>query len=306
MALYLGIDGGGSKTDCAVGDERALLGRGSAGSSKLQRVGEERALAELKSAVEEACKAAGVTPAEISSTCIGIAGGARQEIAETLRRMLAGAVGGTIEVVGDMVIAHEAAFGDGPGVVVIAGTGSIAYGRNERGETARAGGWGPVVSDEGSGDWIGKQAVAAAMRAHDSGGNTYLTTTVMNTWHLATRDDLSRAANSYPPPNFAELLPQVIRAAEAGDTVARELLVRAGQELAKLARMVVRRLWPGPREIKVAMAGGVFRNAAMVRDSFRLSLAAERADAAVIENIVEPVLGALALARKGAGATTTG
>ncbi len=302
MPLCLGIDGGGTKTECAVGDERSILGRATGESAKVQRVGEENARQALRSVIGQACAAAGIEAKAIQSTCIGIAGAAREPIAEFVRRTIGEVVPGVVEVVGDMAIALEAAFEGGPGVVVIAGTGSIAYGRNERGETARAGGWGPVVSDEGSGDWIGKQAVAAAMRAHDGGRMTQLLPTVMNTWHIATRSDLFLMANAYPPPDFAGLVPAVIANAEAGDLLAREVLANAGTELAKLAGTVIRRLWPGPCAVKVAMVGGVFRNVAPVRESFRKALLSLRPDAALAEGIVDPVLGALALARKAVAA----
>ena len=105
---------------------------------------------------------------EISRVCVGLAGAARPEISELVRGMVSETLSGEIKpaeikIVGDMVIALEAAFGSGPGVIVIAGTGSIAYGRNSKGQTARAGGWGFAISDEGSGHWIGRTAVAAAL-----------------------------------------------------------------------------------------------------------------------------------------------
>jgi N-acetylglucosamine kinase-like BadF-type ATPase len=197
-----------------------------------------------------------------------------------------------------MHVALEAAFPGAPGVAVIAGTGSIAYGRNERGETARAGGWGSAISDEGSGEWIGRSAVAAALRAYDSGQNTALIGCILSSWRLATRDDVARVANASPPPEYATLLPQILATAEAGDGSARDVLLQAGTELAQLAKIVVRRLWPGGQGAQVALAGGVFRNSELVRRVFANSLRAERPQAEIIED-VDPVAGALALARRG-------
>ena len=150
MAYYLGIDGGGSKTRCAVGDESSLLATVSVGPSNITRVGEARARESLHQAIREACAGAGIEPAQLRRACIGAAGAGREEIANVVRGIVAEVIPGKIEIVGDMQIALEAAFGTGPGVIVIAGTGSIAYGRDADGRTARAGGWGFAVSYEGS------------------------------------------------------------------------------------------------------------------------------------------------------------
>jgi N-acetylglucosamine kinase-like BadF-type ATPase len=227
-----------------------------------------------------------------------MAGASRSEVIESVRALVAEIVPGEIQVVGDMHVALEAAFSGAPGVVVIAGTGSIAYGRNERGETARAGGWGSAISDEGSGEWIGRSAVAAALRAYDSGQSSALIACILNSWHLATRDDVARVASAWPSPEYATLLPQILVTAEAGDGAARDVLLQAGTELAQLAKVVTRRLWPGAPSARVALAGGVFHNSELVRRVFANSLRAERPLAEIIED-VDPALGALALARRG-------
>lgn len=298
MPWFLGIDGGGSKTTCLLGDERGLLSSATAAGSNPIRVGEERSRHALHAAIAQACAAAKIQPAQITRTCIGLAGAARPQIEKQVRAILAEVVGGEIEVAGDMVIALEAAFRGAPGLVVIAGTGSIAYGRNERGETARAGGWGFAISDEGSGHWIGRAAVAAAMRAHDLGANSLLVSSIMNTWHLGSRDDVVRAANAIPAPDFAELFPQVLAAAASGDSRANEILTHAATELAQLARIVADRLWRGQQAFRVAMAGGVFQNAALVRQIFSNSLRSLHPQAEIDAKVVEPAQGALWLARK--------
>jgi N-acetylglucosamine kinase-like BadF-type ATPase len=227
-----------------------------------------------------------------------MAGAARPQIEKQVRGVLSDLVGGEIAVVGDMVIALEAAFRGGSGLIVIAGTGSIAYGLNERGETARAGGWGFAISDEGSGHWIGRAAVAEAMRAHDLGENSVLISSIMNTWHLGSRDEVVRAANAIPPPDFAELLPQVLAAAASGDSRANEILTQAGTELAQLARIVAERLWRAQQPFRVALAGGVFQNSPLVRQVFSNSLRSLHPQAEIDAKVVEPAQGALWLARK--------
>src|SRR5262249_39446211 len=145
------------------------------------------------------------------------AGGSRQDATEEMRGIIGQIVQGRLSIVGDMVIAHRAAFTNKTGVIVIAGTGSIAYGQNERGEAARAGGWGPNISDEGSGNWIGQRAIAEALRAHDEGVSTKLVANVMEVWRMATREEIATIANASPPPEYSRLFPAVAVSAEQGD-----------------------------------------------------------------------------------------
>jgi len=299
VAIFLGIDGGGSKTSCVVGDETALLGSGIAAGSNLVRVGEEQAREAFAAAIRQACAVAKVTAAQIERTCVGVAGAARPEISEVVRRILRTLVAGEIEVVGDMVIALESAFGAGPGVVMIAGTGSIAYGRNSTGQTARAGGCGFAVSDEGSGHWIGRSAVAAALRAYDEGQSTVLLESLMKSWGVESREQMILVANASSPPDFPGLMRTVLSAAEAGDPTARMVLTQAGAELAALAKIVIRRLFAEAETVPVAMSGGVFRNCALVRQVFYNGLRSEYPDASLSANVIDPVKGALELARKG-------
>ena len=168
MSLYLGIDAGGTKTDCAISNGAELLGQATGASCKLARVGKDLARANLQDTMARAAESARVLSRDIQHVCIGMAGASLPEAVswaqETIREVIPEA---TIYAAGDHVIAHRAAFGTSHGVLVISGTGSIAFGRNQSAETARAGGWGPNVSDEGSAFWVGREAVAATLRAYD-------------------------------------------------------------------------------------------------------------------------------------------
>src|SRR5438067_2703249 len=302
MHFYLGIDGGGSKTDCLVGDDVRMLGRALGPSCKIQRVGEEQAHAALHTVITEACVAAEIEPARIERACIGIAGFSLTGIERKIRAIIGELIRGEIHVVGDNTIALQAACGGMPGVVVISGTGSIAYARNEQGREARAGGWGPAISDEGSGGWIGRRAVAQVMRAHDRGKNPPLLFSLIQKWKVTVAEDLVRIANEIPPPDFAALLPRVIEAFSSGDALACDILMEAGDELAKLASAVIRQLWADDgRNIRVGMAGGVFAHSAAVRRSFLNRLRAERPRVALNFAVAEPVYGAFELARNAAG-----
>jgi glucosamine kinase len=300
VGIFLGIDGGGSKTSCVVGDENSLLGTGTSSGSNVIRVGERQARESLGAAIRQACVTANIRPAQIERTCVGIAGGARPEISAAVRRLLSEFISGEIEVVGDMVIAMEAAFGVGPGVIVIAGTGSIAYGRNSKGETARAGGWGFAISDEGSGHWIGRAAVAASMRAYDEAGDAsagVLLKSIMKFWDASSLEQLVVAANAAP--DFAALLPAVLSAADAGDATARAVLTQAGVELAALAKIVIGKLVADAETVPVAVSGGVFCNCALVREVFYDRIRAEYPRVLRNANVADPAIGALELARKG-------
>jgi N-acetylglucosamine kinase-like BadF-type ATPase len=245
--------------------------------------------------------AAKVDPAQIVNACVGLSGAGRSEVRDLVARLMAEVVVGRLLVVGDIEIAMEAAFASGPGVITIAGTGSIAYGRDAQGRTARSGGWGLAISDEGSGQWVGRTAVGAVLSANDAGDDPALLPTVLRLWNLATLDDLVRYANASPPPDFSSLFPLVLAAADEGDQVARDVLSHAGRELAALAGNVLRRLFAGVGSVPVAVVGGVFRQSAVVREVFYNRVTSEFPHATVNPTVVEPALGALELARKAAG-----
>ena len=306
MAIYLGIDGGATKTTCAVGDGQSVLGMATAGGSNVIRLGEMRARAGLHEAVRQACAAASVEPAQIESACVGASGAGRAEVSDIVARIMAEIVPARVQVVGDTVIALQAAFGSGPGVVMVAGTGSIAYGRDERGQTTRAGGWGFAISDEGSGQWVGRTAVGTVLRAQENGENPALLGAIQRAWRLASLHELVGMANAAPPPDFSGLFPVVLSSADSGDPLARSVLTGAGRELADLTKRAIRRLFSGAGRVPVAMAGGVFRQSALVRQVFYNSLAAEFSHVTVNPTVVEPVLGALELARKPAAGKVAG
>ena len=306
MAIYLGIDGGGTQTTCLVADEHAVLGAATAGGSNITRLGEARVRDSLHTAVRAACAAAKLDPAQIESTCVGLSGAGRPEVRDVVARIMTEIIRGRVLVVGDIEIAMQAAFGGGPGVITIAGTGSIAYGRDLQGRIARSGGWGLAISDEGSGQWIGRAAVSAALGAKDAGADPQLLQPILELWKLTTLDDLVRYANASPPPDFSSLFPLVLAAADAGDPVAREVLGRAGRELAGLAGSVIRRLFAGLASVPVALVGGVFRQSAVVREVFYNKLTSELPQATVNLSVIEPARGALELAQKAAAGQRAG
>lgn len=293
MAIYLGIDGGGTKTTCWIGDENSVLGRGSTGGSNPLRVGAAIARTALITSIKSACADAHVHPDQIQYACVGLAGAARREVGAEVLNYLSGILKCPVEVVGDMVIALEAAVGGGPGVVVISGTGSIAYGRDQQGQTARAGGLGPTTSDEGSGYWIGRAAIAALQSADEAQGIA-LRDAVMK---VRGTESLAEVLSSGGP-DFSTLCPAVFLAGDMGDSIAIDILVRAGQELSRLAITVIEELFSDSSQIPVGMTGGVFRHSKIVRESFASSLRTAGPTTVLNNAVVEPVAGALNLARR--------
>jgi glucosamine kinase len=314
VAYYLGIDGGGSKTTCVVGDQSSVLATVTAGGSNITRVGEAGAREALHQAIRDACLGAKINPQQVLRACVGAAGAGRPEIAGTVREIVAEIVAGEVEVVGDMEIALAAAFGKRPGVIVIAGTGSIVFGRDAEGKVVRAGGWGFAISDEGSAHWIGLRAVRAVLRAADEVGDDLaerdstwpaarLFSELKTAWSVTSLPQLARTANANP--DFAVLFPAVLAAAEAGDSVARQIIADASRELAQLAGIVLRRLFSArllPAQhasaVPMAMAGGVFRHAAMIRELFYNEVRSANPDVVLNPEVVDPVHGALQMARK--------
>ena len=300
MPYYLGIDGGGTKTTCAVGDDLHLLATAVSGPTNIVRVGEFHARESLQQGAKSACAAAGITPQQIAATCVGGSGAGHPELAAMVKRILAEILPTPIEVVGDMQTALEAAYDTGPGVIVNAGTGSFAYGRNREGKTMRAGGFGFAIGDEGSAQWIGRSAVNFLLRASDRFDGipeTPLAKALFKAWGVSSLGDLSRAAYSVSPPNFAALSPAVFA---SDDDVAAQVLIAAGRELSTLAEVVIGRLFAKDHGVvvPVAMTGGVFRYAPQVREVFYNELRRIEPRAEINPQVVDPVEGALRMARR--------
>ena len=328
MTYYLGIDAGGTKTTCAVGDDNSVITTAIAGPGNIVRAGEAVARRSLHQAITQACTAAGISAQQVTSACIGAAGAASDEIVAMIRRIAAEILTAKVTVTGDMQIALEAAFPSAPGIIVIAGTGSIAYGRDANGNAARAGGWGFAVSDEGSAHWIGRNALAAFFRAYDlaqdawelgpegeaslaektsnrAAGRPPFFSALQEIWKVHSIEGLVRTVNATPPPNFSELLPSIVACAEVGDELCREVLARAGRELAQPAAVIIPRLFPDApcdaalrAPVPVAMVGSVFRHSGLVRESFYNEIKKLDQRCSVVANVVDPVEGALRLARR--------
>ncbi len=307
MGIFVAIDAGGTKTQCLIADQTRVLGRAATGTVKLMRVPEPEATARLQSMLAASAASAGVSLGQVERTCFGLAGVSSPAVQAWARQAVAAVVPGELILCGDEEIALDAAFPGGAGILVIAGTGSNAIGRARSGELFGAGGWGPVLGDEGSGYWIGLEAIRAALRAQDrSGAPTRLLGEIERHWGLGSVAELVAMGNQRDAgaPDFAELAPVVARCAEQGDELAGGILLRAGEELAELVALVYRKMHASAAadrvaEIGVAFTGSVLAQIAPVRRAMGSRLAALVPAARVHETAVDPLDGALWRARHG-------
>jgi N-acetylglucosamine kinase-like BadF-type ATPase len=304
MRYFLGVDGGASKTAALVTDEAGKsLGTCIAGPSNHLRVGIETAARNIERAVNKALVAADVASREIVWTYCGIAGADhpahRQEIVDSLEIFFPR---GNFTVDNDARIALTGAIGFGAGVVVISGTGSVAFGRNEAGEEARAGGWGPIIGDEGSGYFIARTGLSAILRAFDGRSKpTLMTEMLRNECHLEPRD-LPRAiyAQTTHADDVARYAKLVFDAADAGDGVARSILDLAAQQLAIAVLAVARRLNIADNDFPVAYVGGVFNAGEVLLAPLRAAITAEAPRATLQPPMRTPVEGAAQMAIRAA------
>jgi N-acetylglucosamine kinase-like BadF-type ATPase len=294
----LGIDAGGTKTVCLLANDRGeVIAEARGSGANLQVMGELGVEKVLHRVMEETLGDRDINPEAI---CLGIAGVDRPRDAQAVRDIMRriGHKTRTV-VVNDALIALVAGAGDQPGVVVVAGTGSIAYGRDAEGRAARAGGWGYLLGDEGGGFWIGRAALSAVVRQFDQRGPaTLLTDLVLTHMQLSTPAELIHVIydRGLQRNTIAGLAGVVQRATEAGDAVAGEILDRAANELAAAAASVVTRLGMRGDVFPTILAGGIFKGIPSLATNVttRLGEVAPRSDVRRLE--VEPAQGAVTLA----------
>ncbi len=302
----LGIDAGGTKTVCLLADDTGtVLAEARGGGANLQSAGElevEKVLHHVMEAVlAQHPLSADVSPdARPAAICLGIAGVERPDDAEAVRGIMR-RIGFTTKtlVVNDALVALVAGAGDQPGVVVVAGTGAIAYGRNALGQAARSGGWGYLLGDEGGGFWIGRSALSAVVRQFDGRGPaTLLTDMILDHMRLASPTELIHEIyyRDLHRQAIAGLAALVQQATNAGDAVAAQILKRAGTELAAAAASVITRLGMRGESFPTVLAGGIFRGVPWLRRDVaaQLSEVAPRSVVQVLD--VEPAVGAVRLA----------
>jgi N-acetylglucosamine kinase-like BadF-type ATPase len=273
--LFLGFDGGGTKTECCLLDaEGRVLGKAKAGPANPLRVGCTLTRESLRTAARGALRSARARPRDVRGICAGLAGAGRPAIARRaalfLQREFRNAA---VHATSDLEIALAAVAQRGPAVVLVAGTGSAAHGRDAAGATARAGGLGPRLGDEGSAFDIGRRTLTAVLHAKSGlGPSTALLDAKMGSRRLLKWAELVQSGADSPDAVFPKILPLVVESAEAGDSVAQEILASAAAALAGLATGLINRLKLAGKEFPLGLAGGVFAASASITAAVKLRL----------------------------------
>jgi glucosamine kinase len=292
--VLIGADVGGTKTAVAVSRDGKIVGRAE-GTGAALRPG--RALVSssaIADVVRQALAAAGLLLGDV--LVVGAAGAGREPEREELRKALRGEnVASTVVVTTDIEIALAAAFADGPGIVVSAGTGSVAVGRDRTGKRHRIGGYGWQMGDEGSGYAIGRASLGAVSRAIDGRSpKTALSDRLLKATRSDDTDDLVRWAAGASPAEVAALAPHVLAVAAAGDTLAQGIADYAARELSQLAICLVPKMDINP-PIPVAVTGGLLGADQQLRKTLLAKLAEESVFQPT-DTPVDAVAGALRLA----------
>ncbi len=303
----IGINAGGTRTVCLLADSDGRVLREWRGAgANLQSEGE----AGVERVLHEAIEVVADHSRSIEAVCVGMAGVDREEDLAAVRAVLERVVSEWpqrakqarhatphLVIVNDALIALEAGAPATPGSVLIAGTGSIAYGRDASGRAARAGGWGYVLGDEGSGYWLGRQALRAVVKSADGRGpQTMLAARVLSHYGFSKPTELVRQMSGHgaKPAEIARLAPIVGAAADAGDQVAQHLVAVAAAELASAAESVVRRL--GLDSSPLLMTGGVLTGFERLRGLVVSEIRARMPGVEPALLRAEPAIGAVRLA----------
>jgi len=299
MNVILGIDGGGTRTRASIVAGEQVLAHGENGSIKRLRVGAEAAETHLRALLKDVYAQAGISGVRAAS--VGVASCSLPGTVEWITAVLQDFHAECCDIVGDEVIALDAAFHGGPGILQIAGTGSNTIGRAPDGSRECAGGWSSHLGDEGSGYWIGLHSVRRALKAYDREQSTQILKKVGEIWGTPEIGELVNLGDSTPGPDFAALAPAIDELANAGDPVAREVLQQAAADLVEfvlLVRAKLRRKHAIAGEVPVAWTGGVIEKMTLVREAFFAGLHVAAPEMPVGREAVVPLEGALWRAKR--------
>jgi len=307
MDYFLGVDGGATDTTSAVCDREGRIvgiGRGGPSNHILAPGGEDRARAAIETSVQLACTSAGLGTPEFQAAQFGMTGinpdtEPARVLADVIARLLKARI---VQIHNDAFVALAGALACRPGVVVYAGTGSVAFGQDPGGQEAKAGGWGYLFGDEGSAFALGLGGVRAALRARDgTGPKTSLVTDLPQRSGRSLGDlPLLYYEGRIPRSEIAALAPAVTAAAMAGDPIAKELVEEAAAGLAAIAGAVIARLsWPNGT-VALAPVGGVFRAGPVLLQPLKGALARRAPGAVLVPPRFAPAVGALLLALRAA------
>jgi len=259
MRYVLGFDGGGTKTECVLMDDASrVLARSRSGPSNPMRVGFGGALAAVCEAARSALNSVNIPYADVTALCAGLAGTGHADAERKMKRLLEEEFSGkTVIVCTDLELTLEAT-GDGPAIVLIAGTGSAAVGRDAHGQIARIGGHGPLLGDEGSAFDVGRRAAIAAIHEFDrTGVNSAVGKLILRELEVSTWHEVQSLVQGVPDEVFPRIFPVIVLAADQGDSTARKLLQDAAGDLATLVAALMERLRLHDQNFLLAKTGGM-------------------------------------------------
>ena len=295
--IVVGVDGGGSKTRVVVADETGAELATVSGTASAVRPGAAEhsadVIARLVGEALAACDREGEIPAAL---CVGVAGVGRDaEYSAFLHALTARALADELVVLPDAVVALTDAFGEEAGILLVAGTGSICYGRGPTQKMARCGGWGPVCGDEGSGQWIGRRALSVITAAADGReSETALLGVLLTHLQMESADEVVPWAASATPAQLAHLASPVMAVAATGDRRANSLCSLAAEELVLHIRTLARQLFTDERAaVPVALAGGLLERGTFLRKLVETRLKSAVPGAVLHAADVEPARGAM-------------
>jgi len=267
--IVIGIDGGGSKTHAIVADEHGSTIAETVGPGSAVKPGRAEDSANvIVAVVRDALASCEMTHVMPRAICVGVAGAGREAQRQELwQALMSRELASELVIHSDFSIALDDAFGDGPGILLISGTGSVAFGRGPTGTTARCGGWGPVCGDEGSGAWIGRRALSVVTASSDGREpETGLTGAILTAAQLNETSDLVEWASRATPGTLATLAPVVMSVAESGDLRANAIVTLAVEELVLHIRALARQLFGDERAaLGVALSGGMLQRGSTLR-----------------------------------------
>ncbi len=299
--FVIGADGGGTKTELVLIDSSGnLIAKERVGSTNYQAVGGPRVKQELMAGFSKLVKKSNIQMNKISHAFLGLAGaGRKSDQNEILSLFRDTEVSDKLSIESDAIVALAGAFGTEPGIIIISGTGAICFGKNKQGKVVRSGGWGYLLGDEGSGYYIGRSAIIAALKNFDGRGEkTELLQRISRHFNLNTIDEIIPQIyqNKIDRIKIADLAPIVFEAANHGDTISEEIVKKAGRELGILAKAVAEKLNITGDEIKVGLIGSIFKQKELLINHIAKELYEVSWNVSISEPMFAPSIGAALLA----------